>query len=163
MQDEKVIIGEENHEDIQGYLEQMRLYKENNDCTYYDLKGKRMIQMPMQEEFGIEVYGICSNKEVNMEILRSIIFLVLGTCLCLLLTMKVMSLVIQYITKPIVELTGAVAEIAKGNLDIQVQVESNDEIETLGNGINTMVIKQKEYIEKLLAYEKEKKNMNLKS
>lgn len=159
MQGEQLVIGQgaEDGEELPYDQEHMRLIKSDNDCTYYSLGGNRMIKMTLPDEYGIEVYGVSSNREVNMEILRSILFLILGDFLCLLLTMKVMSSVIRYITKPILELTTAVEEISKGNLDVRVQVESNDEIERLADGMNIMVVKQKQYIQRLLEYEKEKK------
>lgn len=157
LQEELLVVGKDSREDAQYYLEHKRLHRGDKTCTYYDLNGRRMIRMPMAEEYGINVYGICSNKKVMQEIVKSIVFLVLVSCLCLLLIMKVMFSVIKQITKPIVELTAAVDEISKGNLDIQVHVESNDEVETLANGINTMVVRQKKFISKLLEYEEKQK------
>lgn len=43
------------------------------------------------------------------------------------------------LTKPIVEIEGAIEEMAKGNFDISVDVKSNDEIGKIATGLNSMI------------------------
>ncbi len=72
------------------------------------------------------------------------------------------------ISKPIENLTNASAEVAKGNLDVKVEVTSEDEIGRLSESFNKMVLELKESRDKLLDYssdlelEVEKRTVELK-
>jgi len=56
------------------------------------------------------------------------------------------------ISKPVENLTNASAEVAKGNLDVKVEVTSEDEIGQLSGSFNKMVMELKESRDKLLDY-----------
>jgi len=56
------------------------------------------------------------------------------------------------ISKPVENLTNASAEVAKGNLDVKVEVTSKDEIGQLSESFNKMVTELKESRDKLLDY-----------
>ena len=51
------------------------------------------------------------------------------------------------IVKPLEELNGAAIELAKGNLDVSINVHSDDEVGELGNSIDKTVTRLKEYID----------------
>ena len=57
------------------------------------------------------------------------------------------------VTKPILEITKASSEITKGNLNIQLDVHTNDEIQNLANHFNTMVawLKEKDKLQKFVS------------
>jgi PAS domain S-box-containing protein len=59
------------------------------------------------------------------------------------------------ISKPIVKLSNASLEIGKGNLDVKVEVTSNDEIGKLSGSFNQMATNLKAYEEKILAHSSE--------
>ena len=59
------------------------------------------------------------------------------------------------ISRPIVKLSNAALEIGKGNLDVKVEVTSNDEIGKLSESFNQMVTNLKAYEEKILAHSSE--------
>ena len=61
------------------------------------------------------------------------------TFLVLLLTIGVAMILAQLLVLPISRLTHAAAQIKQGNLDVQEQVESRDEIGTLANTFNQML------------------------
>ncbi len=46
---------------------------------------------------------------------------------------------------PLLEMEQATREIAKGNLDIQVSIPSNDEIGSLGKAINDLALETNRY------------------
>ncbi|QOP45563.1 adenylate/guanylate cyclase domain-containing protein [Sulfurimonas paralvinellae] len=57
------------------------------------------------------------------------------------------------VTKPILEITKASSEITKGNLDIHLDIHTNDEIQNLANHFNTMVnwLKEKDKLQKFVS------------
>jgi PAS domain S-box-containing protein len=61
----------------------------------------------------------------------------------------------RFITMPITKLGNAVAEIAKGDLDVKVEVTSKDEIGQLSESFNKMAMELKESRDNLLEYSSE--------
>ena len=61
----------------------------------------------------------------------------------------------RFITRPITKLGNAVAEIAKGDLDVKVEVTSKDEIGQLSESFNKMATELKESRDNLLEYSSE--------
>ena len=59
------------------------------------------------------------------------------------------------LSRPMLELSSAAEKVARGAFDVQVRIETGDELENLGNTFNTMVSKLKEYadiqLDKLIA------------
>jgi PAS domain S-box-containing protein len=58
----------------------------------------------------------------------------------------------RFITRPITKLGNAVAEIARGDLDVKVEVTSKDEIGQLSESFNKMAMELKESRDNLLEY-----------
>lgn len=65
------------------------------------------------------------------------------------------------ITKPIEELSHAMKKVGDGHYDIQVAVNTNDEIEELANVFNGMIFKIRKYIQDSIQYEKTKQELQL--
>lgn len=65
----------------------------------------------------------------------------------------------RYITGPVRALKEGSAAIGKGNLDVEVKVDSGDEFEDLANSFNTMASDLKDHIEELRRTTAEKERM----
>ena len=76
----------------------------------------------------------------------------IATIILLLSTLYVYFIGVR-VTKPILEITKASSEITKGNLDIHLDVHTNDEIQNLANHFNTMVawLKEKDKLQKFVS------------
>lgn len=79
---------------------------------------------------------------VNRMILMTVIIFVLGLAGIIL----VIRMIAAGMVRPLKKLTGAAQEIASGNLDVEVQIDSADEIGMLGNAIGDTVTRLKAYI-----------------
>jgi two-component system, sensor histidine kinase YesM len=66
------------------------------------------------------------------------------------------------VTNPIVKLSDAMKKVSGGELDVNVRIQSGDELETLGNGFNQMVKDLQKYIRRSLDNEKAKKEIEFK-
>lgn len=66
----------------------------------------------------------------------------------------------ENLTKPILTLKDSMGEIAKGNLDLQIDINTGDEIEDLGNSANIMTQKLKEYIDNIQTITAEKERIS---
>jgi len=85
----------------------------------------------------------------------------LGFSIIICLTLFI--LISKSISKPIIQLTNATSEISKGNMDIKIDVTSNDEIGILASALGHMAKDLKNYHENLESMVEEKtKELNTK-
>ena len=95
-------------------------------------------------------YLVMTSHTENNEILyfRNIAFMVL--VICAGIGSILMLLAVTHITKPVKRLTRATKEVAKGNFDISVEYDSQDEIGQLTQNFNLMTseLKNMEYLRK---------------
>ncbi|MGE5402986.1 MAG: methyl-accepting chemotaxis protein, partial [Ignavibacteriales bacterium] len=101
------------------------------------------------EPFGRATWGLLTlapEKEIlsGAYKLKSILFI--GSLAALGLLAMVIFLVSSKLTKPILQLSRAALEVAKGNFDVKVDVNSNDEIGNLSTSFNAMTGNIKELI-----------------
>ena len=68
---------------------------------------------------------------------------------------------VDRITRPLHKLSAASKCIGEGNLDTRVEINTTDEIQELGDTINTMAENLQRYIKKSIAYEKDMVNMEI--
>ncbi len=68
---------------------------------------------------------------------------------------------IQSITNPIKCLHNAATEIGKGNFDVNLQIDTQDELEELGNTLNAMVKNLKILMDETVEYERITKEMEI--
>lgn len=90
---------------------------------------------------------LAHRKGVMQAIVRNVV-LVSGCLLLVLLIMTVIQL------SSLRQLRRSVGEIAKGRWDAAVQIRSRDEIADLGESVNTMAARIREYVTKIEAYNK---------
>lgn len=124
---------------------------------YRESNGYVILSAPMSN--GWQLASFTSNstsfKKINY-ILYIFIFLIAGSLILIILT--IMPIVLG-ITKPVTNLTKAMNKVSGGNMDINLKIDSGDELQILGDGFNRMIQELKSYIEKSIEYEKTKRNM----
>lgn len=82
-----------------------------------------------------------------------ILFIVIGL-LCLVVCILFLEPIVLKITRPIRQLVGLMDEAGKGDLNVQSNIRTNDEMEILGEGFNKMMNQLNEYL--VLQVENEK-------
>ena len=73
----------------------------------------------------------------------------------------VLFFLIRSITKPIEQLHTAAVEVGRGNLDVAVDITTNDELAVLGKAFNSMTSDIQKRIQESIAYEKTTKEMEI--
>lgn len=71
----------------------------------------------------------------------------------------VMVPIVRHFTRPLMEVSGRMNEIAKGNLQVRIEIQSTDEIGEVGKSFNIMAEKLQENIEKMLEQEKREQRL----
>lgn len=90
----------------------------------------------------------------SLILLDEVLVAVFGLCVVL-----IMLPIVKKFTAPLSKVSEQMQEIAKGNLQARIQVESNDEIAEVGRSFNLMAEKLQENIDKMLEQEKREQKM----
>ena len=104
---------------------------------------------------GILYVGILEQKYVDIKQQTVLVFLAI-TLAGALVSMVLAYYISKSISRPINELVSASAEIARGNLETRVEINTNDELGELAETFNTMASALKERDEKLKEFTKSK-------
>ena len=92
-------------------------------------------------ELSIEALHQKNIAERNQSIILALVMGLVGTMVSLALS--------RSITDPVIQMTKATEYLTQGNLDRQIEVNSNDELSILAHAFNTMTTKLKELIDNL--------------
>lgn len=95
---------------------------------------------------GYVVLSSLSGSEYSQTIVRMIVSMIVIFIIGVLIIFFAINKVSSAITKPIEALDVAAQELANGNLDVQLEVTTNDEIGVLGRSIQQTVTRLKVYI-----------------
>lgn len=98
-------------------------------------------------ETGYVVVSSISGWEYNSSVVSLIVMLVILFALGFLVIIVVMRMVAARIVKPLGELNEAAMKLAEGDLDVKLNVTSDDEVGELGRSIDKTVNRLKEYID----------------
>jgi len=97
-------------------------------------------------ETGYMVLSSITNWEYSFSILSLIVMFIVIFAIGLLVIMLSMRKAAAKIVKPLGELNETAMQLAEGNLDVQINVSSEDEVGALGRSIEKTVTRLKEYI-----------------
>ena len=92
------------------------------------------------------VLSCLPSKEYYSSLVKCIIIMILLAVIGIIAIIYAIQKVAGKITKPILSLNGVAQELAAGNLDVDLNVESDNEIGELADSINLTVVRLKEYI-----------------
>ncbi|MEG1946049.1 MAG: methyl-accepting chemotaxis protein [Lachnospiraceae bacterium] len=98
------------------------------------------------ENINWSVTSMLPATEYNATLIQLAVFIVVLFLVGIFIVVFMVRGIASAVVKPLKVLTGTAQEIAKGNLEIEVEVTSNDEIGKLGSAITDTVSRLKEYI-----------------
>jgi len=99
-------------------------------------------------------------KSVVAEASKFILYFVVGVILLsTLVILGLLNPVIRNITKPISLLNRAMNQVATGNLNVSVSIDSRDEMENLGHKFNQMTIDLQRHIREAMEHERSQQEM----
>ncbi|MBZ4647444.1 MAG: histidine kinase [Clostridia bacterium] len=108
---------------------------------------------------GWKLVSFTSNKRLFQRIEYIFYFFVFFILASLIFIIAVIMPIILNITKPITKLTRKIKEVSGGNLDVEIQISSGDEVEALCTGFNKMIGDIKRHINESIEHEKVKRKM----
>jgi two-component system sensor histidine kinase YesM len=109
------------------------------------------------------IVGVTPYSEIMYEINKIRDFIVIIGIFCLLCAFIVSVLISSTITKPMTRLELLMREAEKGNLDVSLDVKSNDEIGKLSKRFNNMITKIKNLMTQIVREQEDKRKTELKA
>jgi len=93
----------------------------------------------------------CNKLSTNLTILKfiSIIIIIIAMLASIILSLFLSKYIIKQISDPIDDMKKVAEEIANGNLDVSINITSNDEIGALASSFSQMIISLKHYINEI--------------
>nr|ADI87685.1 hypothetical protein LW2_0100 [uncultured Nitrospirae bacterium MY2-3C] len=145
-------VGSARHRHSDGVEEEILAF--STERGYRDFKGNNWVlimSVPSKDAFAPVIQ------------LRTRIFII--SLLFVIIGLTIIYVFARRMIRPLETLSKGLHEIAKGNLDVKIDIHSSDEIGQMSAAFNDMVIELKEHSEKLLTYgiEMQKSNVELKT
>ena len=150
-----LVIYHPNQEFVQKNIAETAI--EGNVCTYVENKTEGFVKfkedgktkygyVDMVGDTGYMVVSSMTSSEFYSQLLITILVLAAIFVIGILLIIKSMKTTAGRITKPILELNETARKLAEGNLDVSLDITSQDEVGQLGKSISDTVARLKEYI-----------------
>lgn len=152
---EGMVIYHPNAEDIQKNIQELNMSENvrsavaNNETRFLKYKDEGKTKYGYVTEIGDTGYMVISSlpsTEYYSALVKLIVVLIILFAGGIWLILFGMQKTAAKITRPIMELNGTAQQLAEGNLDVELEVNSEDEVGELGNSINETVMRLKEYI-----------------
>ncbi|MDB9525283.1 cache domain-containing protein [Oscillatoria sp. CS-180] len=97
--------------------------------------------LPLSDDLPQQTLGVLLSTEVASTLTPAnplLWALLLGTGISAIAAAVLASIVAQKLTQPIHQVSAAIAQLRKGNFDINVQIHSDTELDNLGNSLNNL-------------------------
>ncbi|MCT2195142.1 sensor histidine kinase [Paenibacillus sp. p3-SID1389] len=105
--------------------------------------------------------AVISKSRLYERVNKLLLFYTLIVAVSLIVVMMILLPLLVQLTRPISKLVRAMKRVSAGDLNIELQIRSGDEMELLGLGFNRMMKDLKSLIESLVQEQKEKRNMQI--
>ena len=123
------------------------LNKQNISSTLYTRGGTEYYGSTTAiDAVGYTVLGVMPVAEYTAHINTTIRILIIGVLGCGILLALICVLIALSITRPLKHLNTAVGKLADGELDVDVKIQSHDEVSQVGANVARIVTRLKEYI-----------------
>lgn len=123
---------------------------ESNQTMFMKYKALGVTKYGYLSDVGSTGYKVLSNLpsgeyySIVVTMIFGFIFLFAGGIVCIVISMKKVS---KKLTQPVMELNEAAQKIANGDLDVELEIRSEDEIGELAHSIRKTIRRLKEYID----------------
>lgn len=123
------------------------LNKEEKFLKFTELGVKKYGYVAAIGDTGYIVISSLPSTEYYSQLILTLVVLAVIFIAGMLLILITMTKTATKITGPVLELNNAALQLAEGNLDVAIEIKSEDEIGELGNSIQKTVNRLKEYID----------------
>lgn len=143
-----------------GYLD--KILEEESGELIQKVEGENLLITWYTSEFtGWKLIGIVPKREINRDILLIRNSLIIIMSLFIVFTFLVFTRISSSMINPINKLRRLMKEAERGDFNISINIDTEDEIKQLGSSFNLMIRKIKQLIDEVYNVELEKKQAEL--
>lgn len=126
----------------------------NGNLFHYDYNGEQKVYAYRKLLNGLNLCLTVPLSDINRNLHNTVTYIIVATVIIALITIAVTIVICGTITKPLQKLTSAAIEIAKGELDINIDVHTSDEVGVLADTLQKTTSDLSKYVQKInrLAY-----------
>ena len=134
--------------------------KDTSDLTSFQHE-KTLVVSSDVPSFGWKLISMAPLESLTADTRKITFLIVLIGLICLFFALLGAGMLSQFIAKPIMGLTKHMKKVKEGNLDIEFQVNSEDEIGLLASGFNAMIRRVQELLTNINFEQKKKREYEL--
>lgn len=156
-------VNEKSVGEDEAFIRMLLQQGSGKDTFRMKMNGEKcMVSYVRNQKSGILVYEILPlHRVVNNSFMILMIILLIFTS-CISIGMVLSSFFTKRINEPIDKLVSHIRLLSHGDFTVDPKIESEDEIGTIGKGVNHMAAKIEELVDMKVESEKEKKNLEIK-
>lgn len=156
-------VNEKSVGEDEAFIRMLLQQGSGKDTFRMKMNGEKcMVSYVRNPKSGILVYEILPlHRVVNNSFMILMIILLIFTS-CISIGMVLSSFFTKRINEPIDKLVSHIRLLSHGDFTVDPKIESEDEIGTIGKGVNHMAAKIEELVDMKVESEKEKKNLEIK-
>lgn len=134
--------------------------EDSSDVTSFQHE-KTLVVSSDVPSFGWKLISMAPLESLTADTRKITVLIVLIGLICLFFALLGAGMLSQFIAKPIMGLTKHMKKVKEGNLDIEFQVNSEDEIGLLASGFNAMIRRVQELLTNINFEQKKKREYEL--
>ncbi|KRF11141.1 sensor histidine kinase [Paenibacillus sp. Soil787] len=134
--------------------------KDTSDLTSFQHE-KTLVVSSDVPSFGWKLISMAPLQSLTADTRKITVLIVFIGLICLFFALLGAGMLSQFIAKPIMGLTKHMKKVKEGNLDIEFQVNSEDEIGLLASGFNAMIRRVQELLTNINFEQKKKREYEL--
>jgi len=131
------------------------------DGTLDKLKLKNVVITSQSKRTGWEVMFVTPVSQISKEVNKIRMYTIIAAIICVLLLSLISTFISMGISRPVNRLKKTILAVENGDLDVAVEIESNDEIGQLSKSFNKMVKNIKKLIKEVYEIQLKKKEAEL--
>ena len=156
-------VNEKSVGEDEAFIRMLLQQGSGKDTFRMKMNGEKcMVSYVRNPKSGILVYEILPLHRVGNNSFMILMIILLIFTSCISIGMVLSSFFTKRINEPIDKLVSHIRLLSHGDFTVDPKIESEDEIGTIGKGVNHMAAKIEELVDMKVESEKEKKNLEIK-
>jgi two-component system sensor histidine kinase YesM len=141
-----------------------KVFDSSSEDGYARMEAESKIYLRDDSEItGWSAVGVVNTKELVVNRERVVRFYMVLIAVVLLFSALLAVFISTNITKPIKRLETTMRRVEQGDLEVCIEIESDDEIGSMGNAFNAMIVQVRGLMEKMVSEEEEKRISEIKA
>ncbi len=134
----------------------------DNQGEIYTIDGTKVLVVPNQfKKLNWQVVGLYPIKELTADKNKNTLLILYTGLGCMIISVVIATLIAKSISRPISILADTMQSVSEGDLEVAVEISSQDEVGYLSKTFNEMVTKMSYMMQQIYVEQKNKRNLEL--